>query len=267
MSSRSCQSLSARLAGQSPRPSGPEVEGPVPGAPEVEGAGAGIPSRWLFHYHRYMVAKPLRRAAPKRRLTPDDDFTIHEVFIREHVHTWGTDLISFPLLSPRFCRFLIDASDALGNWKAARGDAYGAPEMRLHRITPRLAAVFEAIIRYHVDPVLRRVFMGAYSAQVIEPPFLIRYDMATQQDMGLHMDGQSEVSLAIALNQGYEGGGLHFPRQGCVVRQLPVGHVLMFPGGATHPHEALPITAGERRSLTVWTRGTKDDPSDAQSVP
>lgn len=227
-------------------------------APEAERSEPGVPSRWLFHYHRYMVAKPLRRATPLRRVTPDDDFTINPIFMQEHVHTWGTDVLSFPLLSPRFCRFLIDASDALGVWRPAKGDAYGAPEMRLHRITPRLSRVFETIILCHVNPVFRRVFMGAFSARVIEPPFLIRYGMATQQDMGLHMDGQSEVSLAIALNQEYEGGGLHFPRQGCVVRQLPVGHGLMFPGGPTHLHEALPITAGERRSLTVWTRGAKD---------
>jgi hypothetical protein len=98
------------------------------------------------------------------------------------------------------------------------------------------------------------VFAGAYSAEVIEAPLLIRYDMTTQQSMGLHMDGQSEVSLAIALDQGYEGGGLRFPRQGCVVRQLPVGHGLMFLGGPTHLHEALPITTGVRRSMTLPRR-------------
>jgi len=215
----------------------------------------GVPSRWLFHYHRHMVATPLRWAAPRRRVTPDDDFTIHEAFVDEHVHRWGTDVLSFPLLSPRFCQFLIDASEALGSWKPAEGDAYGAPELRLHCITPRLATVLETIILLHVNPLFRRLFCGTYQARVIEPPFLIRYDMATQQDMGLHMDGQSEVSLAVALNHDYQGGGLHFPRQGCVVRQLPVGHALMFLGGPTHLHEALPITAGIRRSLTVWTRG------------
>jgi hypothetical protein len=224
----------------------------------------GVPSRWLFHYHRHMVATPLRWATPRRPLTPDDDFTISEAFVREHVHTWGTDVLSFPLLSPRFCQFLIDASDAVGTWKPAEGDAYGAPELRLRCITPRLSSVVETIILLHVNPLFRRVFCGAYQARVIEPPFLIRYDMATQQDMGLHMDGQSEVSLAVALNGlhargtgltcDYEGGGLHFPRQGCIVRQLPIGHALLFLGGPTHLHEALPITAGVRRSLTIWTR-------------
>ncbi|HEY8379005.1 MAG TPA: 2OG-Fe(II) oxygenase [Nannocystis sp.] len=214
-------------------------------------------SRWLFHYHRHMVAVPLRRAAPLRPVDPDDDFTIGEAFVRDFVHTWAPDILSFPLLSPRFCQFLIDASDALGTWEPAEGDPYGAPEMRLDRITPRLSTVVKTIVTLHVNPLFRRVFMGAYTARAIETPFLIRYDMAAQQDMGLHMDGQSEVSLAIWLNHDYEGGGLRFPRQNCVVRQLPVGHALMFLGGPTHMHEARPITAGVRRTLTIWTRSAE----------
>ncbi len=223
----------------------------------------GVLSHWLFFYHRHMVATPLRWATPMRRLDADDDLTISDMFMQQYVRWWGDDILSFPLLSPRFCQFLIAAGDAVGTWEPAEGDAYGAPEMRLGFITPRLATILKTILVCHVNPLFRRVFLGAYAAKVIEDPFLIRYDMATQRDMGLHMDGQSDVSLAVALNDAYEGGGLHFPRQSCIVRQLPVGHALMFLGGPTHLHEALPITGGVRYSLTVWTRGDPGEVADA----
>lgn len=215
-------------------------------------ADPGVPSRWLYRYHPAMVAPELRAATPVRRMT------IGEPFTAQHLRTWGADLWTFPLLSPRFCTFLNDCSDARDSWEPAPGDAFSAPEMRLSRLSPDLPGVIADILTRHVNPLLRRLFHGMYTAGHVEDPFLIRYSMRSQKGMGLHFDGQSDISMAVALNSGFEGGHLRFPRQGVTVEDVPVGHAVLFPGGPTHLHQALEITAGERRSLTIWTRAEPD---------
>ena len=34
---------------------------------------------------------------------------------------------------------------------------------------------------------------------------------------------------------------------------IPVGKMILFPGQLTHGHECLPLTAGVKYSLTIWT--------------
>lgn len=193
-----------------------------------------------------------------REATPVPEMTVAERFSEAELKTWAPDLYSFPFLSPAFAEFLVGLGDQIGRWQPEEGDEYGAPELRLRKISPGLEDVFAEIIKRHVNPLLRRLYLGCYEVGWLQPPFLIRYDMHTQQDMGLHHDAESELTLSVALNAEFEGGSLEFPRQGFSSAAVPVGHALMFPGGPTHVHRALPITAGERRSLTIWTR--QDEP-------
>ena len=208
---------------------------------------------WLFRYDPAMVDPVLREATKVRYMSVDDRF-LHDV-----VRTWAPDLYSFPLLSPAFVEFLVWLGDRVGRWEPAPGDDYGAPELRLRRISPGLEDVLGDLLVRHVNPVLRRLYLGSYEVGWIQPPFLIRYDMHTQQDMDLHYDGQSELTVAVALNDGFEGGHLEFPRQDFRSDVVPVGHALVFPGGVSHLHRALPIQSGERRALTIWTR--RDNPN------
>lgn len=209
--------------------------------------------RWLFHYEQAMIDPLLVEATPVPKMTVAQDF------IDAQVTTWAPDLYSFPFLSARFVDYLVQLGNYVGRWQPEKSDEFGAPELRLRRISPGLQKIFAEIVRRHVNPLLRNLYLGSYEIGWLEPPFLIRYDMHRQQGMGLHYDGQSELTLAVALNADFEGGHLEFPRQDFHSGQVPVGHALMFPGGLTHLHRALPIRSGERRSLTMWTRSEKPD--------
>jgi alkylated DNA repair dioxygenase AlkB len=59
------------------------------------------------------------------------------------------------------------------------------------------------------------------------------------------------VSLILNLNNEYEGGEIHFPRQELKVK-LGVGDLLVFPSCYTHPHEVIPIQSGVRKSIVSW---------------
>jgi hypothetical protein len=224
-----------------------------PYAKRVPGSGRsdpGVPSRWLFHYHSAMTAAPLLAATPVQRMTIADEF------VREHVRVWAPDLISFPLLSPSFCQFLIDASDALGEWGPAAGDDFREPTLELDRITPRLSEVITALVGRHVNPLLRRLFLGMHAIEQVETPRLVRLDPGPQRadESGLHVERGGNLSFVVALVSDFEGGELRFVRQRVVVDELPVGHALMIPGGPSHPHEQLPVSAGARRTLAFQTR-------------
>jgi len=204
--------------------------------------------KWLFRYERAMVDSRLVAVTPVSYMTAD------RAQIDELLTTWAPDLYSFPFLSEEFVRFLVWVSDQVGRWAPEEGDEYGAPELRLRKISPGLEDVFGEIVKRHVNPLVRRLYLGSYEIGWLQPPFLLRYDMHRQQEMGLHYDGQSELTITVGLNDDFEGGGLEFPRQAFHSCQVPVGHALMFPGNLTHLHRALPIESGERRSLTLWTR-------------
>ncbi len=90
----------------------------------------GVPTRWLFHYHPQMTAAPLLAATPVARMTVGEDF------MQAHVKSWAPDLLAFPLLSPEFCRFLVDAGEALGEWGPG-----AAAVLELDKITARLSDV------------------------------------------------------------------------------------------------------------------------------
>ncbi|PRP95164.1 2OG-Fe(II) oxygenase [Enhygromyxa salina] len=203
---------------------------------------------WLFRYDPAMVDPVLRDATQVRYMTVGDHF------VERALHTWAPDLYSFPFLSRAFVDYLVWLGDAVGRWEPAPGDDYGAPELRLRSISPGLEDVLAALLERHVNPVLRRLYLGAYEVGWMQPPFLIRYDMHRQQDMDLHYDGQSELTIAVALNDSFEGGHLEFPRQGFRSDVVPIGHALVFPGSVSHLHRALAIRQGERRALTIWTR-------------
>jgi prolyl 4-hydroxylase len=59
------------------------------------------------------------------------------------------------------------------------------------------------------------------------------------------------LSVVINLNQDFEGGELHFPRQDLKLK-LGMGDLCIFPSTYTHPHEVLPVTAGVRKSIVSW---------------
>ena len=70
-------------------------------------------------------------------------------------------------------------------------------------------------------------------------------------NLRLHND-ISGISSLIKLNNNFEGGETVFPRQNIDTKDMPVGHILIWPGQVTHPHKVNPVTNGIKYSLTIW---------------
>lgn len=168
----------------------------------------------------------------------------------------------FPCLSRDLCDILIDAAEAYDHWEGEPGDDFSAPEARLRRVMPRLEDHIATIVTGYLNSITKRVFMGGYRIGWISSPFIIRYSPTTQKSMNLHYDGMSEVTISIPLSSDFEGGGLSFPRQRYTTSNLEPGNAVMFPGGPSHLHQALPVTKGVRYSLTIWTRNEPPEGED-----
>ncbi len=60
-----------------------------------------------------------------------------------------------------------------------------------------------------------------------------------------HFDS-SVLSSVLYLNDDYEGGDLSYPYHPESMRRMNAGDIVVHPGIFTHPHEAAPVTKGEK---------------------
>lgn len=60
-----------------------------------------------------------------------------------------------------------------------------------------------------------------------------------------------DISVVGYLNDGFEGGETYFDRQDIKVTP-EAGTVAVFPSYFTHPHQSLPVTAGQKYAFTTW---------------
>ena len=164
---------------------------------------------------------------------------------------WG--IFTFPFLTPGFCDALMWFADNVKRYEPEPGDPYAGRELRTDQFAPMHAVMGELLDRYIA--VLSEVCFDGYSVNRISDAFVLNYTMEAQRSMGLHFDDDSDVSLTIALNDKFEGGGLSFPRYGWTSKGAEPGSAVMFPGRVTHRHEGLEITGGVRSALVFWLCG------------
>lgn len=167
-----------------------------------------------------------------------------------------------PFLTPEFCAKLIAAADSRGGYEPDPDDPYPGQELSVladQELGQTINVLFKSVVKNLVF-----CCYDGFTVDYAHDVFVLRYSMDTQRSMGLHFDEQSDVSIAVALNDGFEGGGVHFPRYRWSTRDVPVGHAVLFPGKVTHRHEALPITSGVRYSMTWWTRQNDNGHGGAQ---
>jgi procollagen-lysine,2-oxoglutarate 5-dioxygenase len=171
--------------------------------------------------------------------------------ISESVREVCTDVLAVQFLSPAYCQTLITILEDAADFRCNPDDAFTAPEIQLRNISLQIERSFEQSVIRHLAPIMSAKWTVLPAS--IHPPFIIRYSIETQVSMKRHHDMHSDVSISINLNDGFEGGGLYFPRQAYCTNSLPVGTAVLFPGRVTHLHEALRITSGKRYVLTAWT--------------
>jgi len=86
---------------------------------------------------------------------------------------------------------------------------------------------------------------------------LLRYEpgqhflMHVDQVQGHPQWGQRVLSAVLYLNEDYEGGELHFPRQGLKISPS-AGEVVLFPSSFAFPHESCDVTRGVKYGVVTW---------------
>ncbi|CAG5016678.1 unnamed protein product [Parnassius apollo] len=162
----------------------------------------------------------------------------------------------FPWMSMRFCSEWIAIMEAFGQWsnrsnndKRLDSGYESVPIRDIHMNQLGLERQWLHILKEYVRPLQEMVFIGYYH----NPPvsimnFVVRYRPDEQPSLRPHQDS-STYTINLALNTShmdYEGGGCHFLRYNCSVRNTKPGWLLMHPGCLSHYYEDLLVTNGTR---------------------
>ncbi|KFM79073.1 Procollagen-lysine,2-oxoglutarate 5-dioxygenase 3, partial [Stegodyphus mimosarum] len=166
------------------------------------------------------------------------------------------DVYWFPVVTPIFCKHLIEEMENFGQWSDGSnndprlaGGYENVPTRDIHMNQVGLEQQWLYFLREYIRPVQEKIFLG----YTHDPPkammnFVVRYRPDEQPSLRPHHDS-STYTINIALNRpkiDYEGGGCRFIRYNCSVTNLRLGWSLMHPGRLTHYHEGLPVTNGTR---------------------
>ncbi|HRE00088.1 MAG TPA: 2OG-Fe(II) oxygenase, partial [Ilumatobacteraceae bacterium] len=152
--------------------------------------------------------------------------------------------------TPRFCRAIIRAAEAVGAFEPQPDDPVPGHEVSLAVISPRLFEAVQADIGVRLWPLLQQAW-PCIDYHGLRDAFVIRYALGEQESLRIHHD-VAQVSASIKLNDDYEGGELEFPRQGVTNAAVPVGSVLAWPSLVTHPHQTNQLRSGVKYALTIW---------------
>ncbi|CAG9823589.1 unnamed protein product [Phaedon cochleariae] len=166
------------------------------------------------------------------------------------------DVYWFPIVSPAFCRALINMMETFGQWSSGRnqddrleGGYEAVPTRDIHANQVGWEKHWLRFLQKYARPLQEKVFTGYYH----DPPrslmnFVVRYRPDEQPSLRPHHDS-STYTVNVALNEhgkDYEGGGCRFIRYNCSVVDTRLGWLLIHPGRLTHYHEGLKVTNGTR---------------------
>lgn len=115
----------------------------------------------------------------------------------------------------------------------------------------------EALLRvFHSGLVAYRSYNEHISVTHDSGYELLRYQPG--EHFGLHTDtilgrneGFRQLSGLLYLNDNYNGGETWFPRQNLKFKAT-AGDLLLFPSNFCYPHEALPVTQGNKYAVVTW---------------
>jgi len=82
---------------------------------------------------------------------------------------------------------------------------------------------------------------------------LLRYEVGGEYKTHVDRGAKNERVLSglFYLNDDYDGGDLHFPRQNVTVKP-ETGMLVLFPSFHTHAHSSLPIKSGTKYAIVTW---------------
>ena len=124
----------------------------------------------------------------------------------------------FKLFTSDYCRRLVDEAEAHGGWITQTAVEFSAfvrdetePDTTLDLSAfPGLPSVYRTVVDRHIRPLIERLWT-TFRVQLIDPPYLLKYQPGGVDRMALHHDIET-VSMIVYLNTEFEGGGTRFPR-------------------------------------------------------
>lgn len=182
-------------------------------------------------------------------------------------------IYTFDLFTPEFCKKLIEEAEASGGWETSVDNEknpylHGFAGMKLdpalfksgknenekdttlsfseipRKGSHKLAQAYLKTIKTHVTPLIENIWRSFHITKY-DQPYLLKYEPDKVKKMNLHYDLET-VALVIYLNTDYKGGGTYFPKWKLRLQPKKPGQAAMWPGGVSHEHIGLPITAGVR---------------------
>jgi hypothetical protein len=181
---------------------------------------------------------------------------------------------AFDMLTPRFCREMLQELDHFEKWMAQED----LPVIRPNTMnnygavldTFGFAPMLDQLMRVCVSPFASLLYpeVGGGSLDG-HHGFIVEYALGKDVDLGFHVD-VSEVTLNVCLGEQFSGGTLYFEGVRCGLCQqtepLPgesfevehsPGRAILHRGN--HRHGANPIAAGRRLNLILWCYSSNFD--------
>ena len=182
--------------------------------------------------------------------------------------TPGTEVYSFPFLTPAFCAQLLQEVEHLEGYSPPAPNSMNRYGVVLDQFG--FQAMTAELIRTYVRPLTSLLFPH-YGGDRLDHhhSFVVRYRLDEDRDLDIHMD-QSEVTLNVNLGRTFTGGALLFhgmrdhpsERQENVSVPHALGTAVLHVG--QHWHGAAPLQSGERYNWIIWCRSTEFHASPAE---
>lgn len=170
------------------------------------------------------------------------------------------------LYDPELMDAIVASAEANIAWQTdpTRGTLYDAvvlanfaPELadQLRRATvdrafPLLESAFDVVPFAH-ELALSKLVRGSPFA------FVVKYGGDQRSHVAVHRDLAADMTLCVALNDDFVGGGTVFPALGCAASP-PKGGAVLF-SGKRLDHASLPVVSGIRYIATIWVTALHRD--------
>ncbi|KAL6076598.1 Procollagen-lysine,2-oxoglutarate 5-dioxygenase 1 [Balamuthia mandrillaris] len=213
----------------------------------------------LFSYDDAFVERFIGEGVRRvHQLTPEQ---INELPCIKEV---AEQIYFFQLFTEEFCRLLVEEAEHCGKWVTNK-EKTNEPHPFVEGLIdvcepdtviefdelPGLEEVYGSVIKNHVQPIMEAKWV-TFKLQKWDMPAVRKYEPDVVNSMDLHYDLET-LSMVGYLSKDFVGGGTYFPRWKLLVgghEDVVPGSVVLYPGGISHEHKALPITAGKRYMLS-----------------
>jgi hypothetical protein len=172
------------------------------------------------------------------------------------VTAYGNSVFTVPWLDSNACQDLRERYDR-SEYEDNPDEPYDAqiPEFVISQQDDEVTAVLEDAFMSQMHPIVQAVL--GHSVEEFASIQLAVYEArGGVQEGTYHTDQDSDLTITVALNDDYEGGGLHVLTGGvygeCIeVPKQPAGTASIFKG-KMNVHKGLPVTSGSRHLLVFW---------------